>query len=117
MNFVYAFIAGGLICVIGQILIDRTKLTPARIMVGYVVAGVILGSFGLYDKFVDFAGAGATVPLAGFGNSLVKGVLQAVEEKGALGILTGHLSATSAGIAAAIIFGYLNAVIFSPKEK
>ena len=86
-------------------------------MVGYVVAGVILGSFGLYDKFVDFAGAGATVPLAGFGNSLVKGVIQAVEEKGALGILTGHLSATSAGIAAAIIFGYLNAVIFSPKEK
>lgn len=117
MNFVYAFAVGGFICVIGQILIDKTKLTPARIMVGYVVCGVILGAFGIYDKLVDFAGAGATVPLAGFGNSLVKGVKQAVEEKGALGILTGHLSATSAGISAAIIFGYLNALIFSPREK
>ncbi len=117
MNFVTAFIIGGLICVVGQILIDKTHLTPARIMVGYVVAGAILGGLGIYQKFADFAGAGATVPLLGFGNSLAKGTIQAVQEKGILGIFTGGLTATSAGIAAAVIFGYLNALIFNSRTK
>lgn len=117
MNFVLSFIVGGLICVVGQILIDKTKLTPARIMVGYVVCGVLLGGMGIYDRLADMAGAGATVPLLGFGNSLAKGVIEEVKEKGALGLVTGHLSATSAGISAAIVFGYLNAIIFKPKGK
>ncbi len=117
MNFVIAFLIGGLICVIGQILIDKTHLTPARIMVGYVCVGAILGGLGIYDMLVDFAGAGATVPLLGFGNSLAKGAMEAVQEKGFLGIFTGGLTATSAGIAAAIIFGYLNALIFQSRSK
>lgn len=117
MNFAVAFVIGGLICVVGQILIDKTKLTPARIMVGYVVCGTVLGGIGVYDKFDEFAGAGATVPLLGFGNSLAKGVIESVKEKGVLGLVTGHLSATSAGISAAIIFGYLNGIIFKPKGK
>ncbi len=117
MNFVIAFLIGGLICVIGQILMDKTHLTPARIMVGYVCLGVVLGGFGIYDMLVDFAGAGATVPLLGFGNSLAKGAIEAVQEKGILGIFTGGLTATSAGIVAAIIFGYLNALIFQSHSK
>lgn len=117
MNFIIAFVIGGFICVIGQILIDETNLTPARIMVGYVTLGVILGGIGIYDKFVDFAGAGASVPLLGFGNSLAKGVIQAVDQKGFLGIFTGALSATAAGITAAVVFGYLNAVLFKSKGK
>ncbi len=117
MIFVKAFIVGGLICVIGQILIDKTKLTPARILVSYVVAGVILQVFGLYQKLIDFCGAGATVPLSGFGCVLAKGVKKAVEEDGFLGIFTGGLTAGAAGIAAAIIFGLFAAIIFKPKAN
>ena len=117
MNFVIAFLIGGLICVVGQIFIDKTKLTPARIMVGYVVAGVILGGIGVYEKFIEFAGAGASVPLVGFGNTLAKGVREAVNQNGALGILTGGLKASAGGIAAAMVFGLINALIFKPKTK
>ena len=117
MDYLKAFLVGGLLCVIGQILIDRTKLTPARILVAYVVAGVLLGAVGLYDKLVDFAGAGATVPLTGFGNTLAKGVKQAVESDGLLGVFTGGFTASAAGICAAVFFGILIALIFKPKEK
>jgi stage V sporulation protein AE len=117
MNFVIAFLIGGLICVVGQIFIDKTKLTPARIMVGYVVAGVVLGGIGVYEKFIEFAGAGASVPLVGFGNTLAKGVREAVNQNGALGILTGGLKASAGGIAAAMVFGLINALIFKPKTK
>ena len=117
MDFVKAFIVGGLICVVGQILIDKTKLTPARILVIYVVAGVILGTFGWYEKLVEFAGAGATVPLTGFGNTLAKGVKKAVEEKGILGIFTGGFTSSAAGICAAIFFGYFAAIFSKSKEK
>jgi stage V sporulation protein AE len=102
MDYIKAFIVGGLLCVIGQILIDKTKLTPARILVSYVVIGVILGGLGLYEPLAEFAGAGATVPLTGFGNTLAKGVREAVDEKGFLGIFTGGLKATAGGIAAAV---------------
>lgn len=117
MNYLKAFLVGGVLCLIGQLLIDKTRLTPARILVSYVVAGVLLGALGLYDKLVDFAGAGATVPLTGFGNTLAKGVREAVDEKGALGILTGGLTATAGGIAAAVVFGWLAGLIFKPKDK
>lgn len=117
MDYLKAFLVGGLLCVIGQILIDRTKLTPARILVAYVVAGVLLGAVGLYDKLVDFAGAGATVPLTGFGNTLARDIKKAVDEDGALGILTGGLTASAAGITAAVIFGLLASLIFKPKDK
>lgn len=117
MDYLKAFVIGGLFCVIGQILIDKTKLTPARILVGYVIAGVILGAFGLYQPIIDFAGAGASVPLTGFGATLAKGVKEAVNESGALGILTGGLKATAAGISAAIIFGLLAGILFKPKDK
>ena len=117
MDYLKAFLVGGLLCVIGQILIDRTKLTPARILVAYVVAGVLLGAVGLYDKLVDFAGAGATVPLTGFGYTLARGVKKAVDEDGALGILTGGLTASAAGITAAVLFGLLASLIFKPKDK
>ena len=117
MIFVKAFIVGGLICVIGQIMIDKTKLTPARILVSYVVAGAILQVFGLYQKLIDFCGAGATIPLSGFGCVLTKGVKKAVLEDGFLGIFTGGLTAGAAGIAAAIIFGLIAAVIFRPKAN
>ena len=117
MNFVIAFFVGGLLCVVGQILIDKTRLTPARIMVGYVVAGVVLGGAGLYNVIVDFAGAGATVPLLGFGNSLAKGVRETVDSDGIIGIFTGALSATAGGITAAMLFGYINALLFKSKTK
>ena len=117
MEYIKAFIVGGLLCVIGQVLIDKTKLTPARILVSYVVIGVFLGAIGLYEKLVDFAGAGAAVPLTGFGNSLANGVREAVDESGFLGILTGGLKATAGGIAAAIISGLLVSLIFKPKDK
>jgi len=117
MDYIKAFIVGGLLCVVGQILIDKTKLTPARILVSYVVIGVFLGAVGLYEKLVDFAGAGAAVPLTGFGNSLAKGVREAVDESGFLGILTGGLKATAGGIAAAIVSGLLVSLIFKPKDK
>lgn len=117
MDYLKAFLVGGLFCLIGQILIDKTKLTPARILVGYVVAGVILGAFGLYQPIIDFAGAGASVPLTGFGATLAKGVKDAINENGALGILTGGLKATAGGISAAIIFGLLAGILFKPKDK
>ena len=117
MDYVKAFVVGGLLCVIGQILIDKTKLTPARILVSYVVIGVFLGAIGLYGKLVDFAGAGASVPLTGFGYNLAKGVREAVDESGCLGILTGGLKATAGGIAAAIVGGLLVSLIFKPKDK
>ena len=114
MDYLKAFIVGGLFCVIGQLLIDKTKLTPARILVSYVVIGVILGAVGLYPKLVDFAGAGATVPLTGFGNLLAKGVKEGVQEKGFLGIFTGGLTAAAGGVGAAILFGWLAGLIFKP---
>lgn len=117
MEYVRAFLCGGLLCVIGQILIDKTRLTPARILTTYVVAGVILGGAGVYQHLVDWAGSGATVPLTGFGYTLAKGVRDAVAEKGLLGALTGGITATAAGITAAIFFGVLAASIFKSKPK
>ena len=117
MDYLKAFLVGGAICMLGQILIDKTRLTPARILVCYVVLGVILGGAGVYDKLVDFAGAGATVPLTGFGNTLAKGVRGAVKEQGKLGALTGGLKASAAGIAAAVFFGFLAALLCNPKDK
>ena len=117
MDYVWCFLCGGLLCLIGQVLIDLTKLTPARILTGYVVGGVLLQALGLYQPLVDWAGAGATVPLTGFGYSLAKGVAKAVEEQGLLGVLTGGLSATAGGIAAAVLFGLFAAILCKPKEK
>ena len=110
-----AFIVGGTICVIGQLLMDGLKLTPAHTMVALVVTGAILGGFGLYDPLVKFAGAGASVPISSFGNQLVKGALQEAQQTGLVGVLTGIFKITSAGISAAIIFGFLSALIFKPK--
>ena len=117
MDYLNAFWVGGLICVVGQILIDRTKLTPARILTGYVVTGVILGAIGIYQPLVDFAGAGASVPLTGFGNYLAKGVREAVDKDGFLGIFTGGLQATAGGITAAVVAGLIMALLFRPKDK
>lgn len=117
MNYLWAFVIGGLFCAVGQTLIDYTKLTPARILVSFVVAGVVLGALGLYKPLVDLAGAGATVPITGFGNILAEGVRQAVDEKGLLGILTGGLTGAAGGITAAILFGLVTALVFKPKEK
>ena len=117
MDFLKAFIIGGLICVVGQILIDKTKLTPARILVTFVVLGVFLQLIRVYEPLVDFAGAGATVPLTGFGYNLCKGVAKAVEEQGFLGIFTGGFTSSAGGIAAALIFGFLVSVIFRSKPK
>ena len=117
MDYLKAFAVGGLFCVIGQLLIDKTKLTPARILVTYVVSGVILGAVGLYKPLAEWAGAGATVPLTGFGYSLAKGVKEAVTEKGFLGALTGGVTSTAGGIAAAIFLGVLVAFVFKPKPK
>lgn len=117
MNYLWAFLVGGALCAIGQVLIDYTKLTPARILVMYVVAGVVAGAFGIYKPLVDFAGAGASVPLTGFGNLLAEGVRKAVDEKGFLGALTGGMTAASGGITAAIVFGFLAALCFRSKGK
>ena len=117
MEYLKAFIIGGILCAIDQVFIDKTKLTPARILVGFVVGGVILSALGFYEPLVEFAGAGATVPLSGFGHSLAKGVRSAVMEKGLLGAFTGGLSATAGGISAAIVFGFLIALFFKPKDK
>jgi stage V sporulation protein AE len=117
LPFVWAFLIGGAWCVLAQILLDKTKLTPARILVGYVVLGVFLGAIGVYKPLIDFAGAGATTPLTGFGYLISKGVREAVDEKGLLGALTGGLTASSAGIAAALCFGYLAAVLFRSRPK
>ena len=117
LTYVRAFLVGGILCVIAQILIDRTKLTPARILVTYVVAGVVLGGIGIYQPLVDFAGAGATVPLTGFGYLISKGVKEAVDEQGLLGALTGGLRASAGGISAALVFGYLACLITRGKPK
>ena len=117
MEYLNAFLCGGMLCAIGQILIDRTQLTPARILTGYVIVGVLLSALGLYQPLVDWGGAGATVPLTGFGHSLAKGVKTAVAEKGWLGIFTGGLTATAGGIAAAVVFGVVMAALFKPGDK
>lgn len=117
LEYARAFVVGGALCVVAQILLDKTSLTPARILVGYVVAGVLLGAVGLYAPLVEFAGAGATVPLTGFGYLIAKGIRAAVEEKGLIGVLTGGLSAASGGIAAALCFGYLAALISRGRMK
>ncbi|HHZ13140.1 MAG: stage V sporulation protein AE [Caldicoprobacterales bacterium] len=117
MDYIKAFITGGVICIIGQILIDKTNLTPARILVCFVTAGAILTALGIYDPIVEFGGAGATVPLPGFGYALAKGAIKGVKELGVLGAFTGGVTATAGGITAAIVFGYLAAVLFDPKEK
>lgn len=117
MEYLKAFLVGGLLCMIGQVLIDRTKLTPARILVSYVVIGVFLGAIGVYKPLVEFAGAGATVPLTGFGYNIAKGVKEAVQEDGFLGVLSGGLKATASGITAAIMAGLIAALLFKDKDK
>lgn len=117
MQYLQAFLCGGVLCAIGQLLIDKTQLTPARILTGYVVAGVLFHAVGVYQYVVDWGGAGATVPLTGFGYCLAKGVAKAVAEKGILGAFTGGLTATAGGVAAAVFFGVLMAIIFKPKDK
>lgn len=117
MDYVKAFLVGGALCLIGQILIDKTKLTPARILVSYVVVGVLLGAVGLYQPLVEFAGAGATVPLTGFGNTLAKGVKEAIQKDGFLGIFTGGLKASAGGITAAILAGLIASLLFKAKDK
>lgn len=117
MDYIKAFLVGGLFCLLGQIVIDKTKLTPARILVAYVVIGVILGAIGLYEPIVEFAGAGATVPLTGFGYNLAKGVKEAVSQDGFIGIFTGGLKACAGGIAAAVTAGLLASFIFKAKDK
>lgn len=117
MSYINAFWVGGLICAAAQVLIDKTKLTSGRILVAFVVIGVILGGLGIYDKLVDYAGAGATVPIVGFGNVLAKGAIKGVNEHGILGALMGGAEAAAGGISASIVFGFLIALIFSPKSK
>ena len=117
MDYIKAFLVGGAICVIAQLLIDYTRLTPAKILVSFVVLGVILGGIGLYEPLVEFAGAGASVPLLGFGNTLARGVREAVAEKGFLGVLTGGLKATAGGITVAIVSGLIVSLIFKPRDK
>lgn len=117
MDYLKAFLCGGALCLIGQILIDKTKLTPARILVSFVVMGVILGALGIYKPFVQFAGAGATVPLTGFGYNLAKGVKEAIHKDGFIGIFTGGLKACAGGITAAVVGGLLASILFKPKDK
>ena len=117
LPYLKCFLVGGLLCAVGQVLIDRTALTPARILTCYVVAGVVLGALGLYEPLVEFAGAGATVPLTGFGNTLAKGMRRAVAERGALGIFTGGFTAAAAGVCAALVFGFLAALVFRSRDK
>ena len=117
MQLLRCFTVGGVLCIIGQILIDKTKLTPARILVAYVTTGVILGGLGIYKYLVDFAGSGATVPLTGFGYNLAKGPIEAVKQNGLIGAFTGGLKASAGGIAAAVFFGYIASLISKPKMK
>ena len=117
MEYLKAFLVGGLLCLIGQLLIDTTKLTPARILTAYVVAGVVLGGVGVYQYLVDFGGTGATIPLTGFGYNLAKGVREAVDSEGLLGALLGGFRTAAAGVAAAVFFGFLAALLFKPKDK
>ena len=112
-----SFLVGGLLCAAGQLLIDRTRLTPARILTAYVVTGVLLGAAGVYEPFAEWAGAGAAVPLTGFGSTLARGVREAVAESGVLGAFTGGLTASAGGITAAVVFGFLAAAVFKPREK
>ncbi|RSK26516.1 stage V sporulation protein AE [Bacillus sp. HMF5848] len=114
-SFFWAFVVGGIICVIGQIMLDKFKLTPAHMLSTFVVIGAILDGFGLYEPLIDFAGAGATIPITSFGNSLVHGAMQEAEKHGIVGVMTGMFEVTSAGISAAIIFGFIGALIFKPK--
>lgn len=117
MDYFRAFLVGGTICVIAQVLIDKTKLTPGRILVIFVVSGVALGALGLYKPLIEFAGAGASVPIAGFGNTLFEGVRKAVDEKGFIGIFTGGVSQAAGGISAAVFFGFVMSLLFNPKQK
>lgn len=117
LMYIKAFLVGGLLCLVGQVLIDYTKLTPARILTIYVVAGVALSAMGLYQPLVDWAGAGASVPLTGFGHTLARGIRQAVAEKGLLGVFTGGFSAAAAGLCAAVFFGLIVSLVFKPKDK
>ena len=117
LMYTKTFLIGGLLCLVGQVLIDYTKLTPARILTMYVVAGVVLSALGLYQPLADWAGAGATVPLTGFGHTLAKGIRQAVAEKGLLGVFTGGFSAAAAGLCAAVFFGLIVALVFKPRDK
>ena len=117
MDYIKAFLIGGALCLIGQILIDKTKLTPARILVSYVVIGVLLGAIGVYEPLIEFAGAGAAVPLTGFGNTIVKGVREAIQKDGFLGIFTGGLKASAGGITAAVVAGLLASFLFKAKDK
>lgn len=117
MEYIRVFVCGGILCGIGQILIDKTKLTPAKILVTYVIAGVILGGLGLYGPIKEWGGAGATVPLTGFGFNLAKGVREAIDQDGWIGIFTGGFTAAAGGVTAAIVFGYLCALIFKPRDK
>jgi stage V sporulation protein AE len=117
MDIFWAFVVGGIICVIGQVLIDLTKLTPARILVFFVVAGCILGGIGVYERLVEFAGAGASVPLPGFGNLLARGVKRAVDERGLMGVITGGFTAMAGGVTIAVVFAYLAALVSSPGMK
>ena len=117
MNYLWAFLIGGAFCIVAQILLDKTMLSPARILVGYVVAGVILGAVGVYGRLVEFAGAGASVPLTGFGYLIAKGVRTAVDEKGLLGVLSGPLTAAAIGTTAALLFGFLAALLSRGKPK
>ncbi|MCG8542473.1 MAG: stage V sporulation protein AE [Clostridia bacterium] len=117
MDYIKAFVIGGLICVIGQLLMDGTKLTPAHILVAFVTSGAILGALGIYEPIVEFGGTGATIPLTGFGYSLAKGAIDSVKKAGILGAFTGGIESTAGGVAAAVVFGYIMAVIFNPKSK
>ena len=117
MEYIKAFLIGGTLCLIGQILIDKTKLTPARILVSYVVIGVLLGAIGVYEPLIEFAGAGAAVPLTGFGNTIAKGVREAIQKDGFLGIFTGGLKASAGGITAAVVAGLLASFLFKAKDK
>lgn len=117
MEYIKAFVVGGMICIIGQVILDNTKLTPAHILVTFLVLGVIMGTLGIYDPIVEFAGAGATIPISGFGNTLAKGAMEGAKTKGIIGAFTGGVEATAAGVAGIILFGYVMAIIFDPKTK
>lgn len=117
MEYIKAFIVGGAICIIGQVILDNTKLTPAHILVSFLTLGVVLGGIGIYEPIVKFGGAGATVPIVGFGNALAQGAIEGVKSKGFIGAFTGGLQSTAGGVAAAILFGYIIALIFDPKTK
>ncbi len=117
MEYIKAFVVGGLICVVGQVILDNTKLTPAHILVSFLTAGVVLGGLGIYEPIAKFGGAGATVPIIGFGNALAQGAIEGAKTKGIIGAFTGGITATAGGVAAAILFGYIAALLFKPKTK